>query len=151
MSTPDREIRVARTEDDVRRCFAAFHELRPHVKSANEFVERWRAQAVEGYEIAYVARGNEVPAAAGYRVMHTMAWGKVLYIDDLVAVQASQRTGLGSLLLRYLQEEARRRACDAVHLDTGYHRHLAHRAYLRNGFQFDCHHMAWPSDAGTKD
>jgi hypothetical protein len=33
-----------------------------------------------------------------------------------------------------------------VHLDTGYHRHLAHRAYLKNGFQIDCHHMAWRPD-----
>jgi hypothetical protein len=32
----------------------------------------------------------------------------------------------------------------AAYLDTGYQRHLAHRAYLGNGFHIDCHHMAWP-------
>jgi hypothetical protein len=30
-----------------------------------------------------------------------------------------------------------------VHLDTGYHRQAAHKAYLRNGFELNCHHLAW--------
>lgn len=138
-----REIRIARDEHEVRRCWPAFQELRPHLQSEQELVRRWRVQVQEGYQIAYVAEGDRVPAAAGYRLMSTMAWGRILYLDDLVAVAASHRTGLGTLLLEYLQDEARRLGCDALHLDTGYHRHLAHRAYLRNGFQIDCLHLAW--------
>jgi GNAT superfamily N-acetyltransferase len=84
-----------------------------------------------------------VSAVAGYRFLHTSAWGHILYIDDLVAIAERQGTGLGTVLLQYLQEEARRSGCAAVHLDTGYQRHLAHKAYLRNGFHFDCHHLAW--------
>lgn len=138
-----REVRLARDEAEVRRCFKAFKELRPHLKSEEEFVERWRAQTGEGYRLVYIQDGDAVPAAAGYRFLRTMAWGHILYIDDLVAVASRHRTGLGSAILQHLQEEARRLGCDAVHLDTGYQRHLAHRAYLRNGFRLDCHHMAW--------
>lgn len=138
-----REIRVAQSEAEVRRCWPAFHELRPHLKSEEEFVERWRAQVREGYQIGYVEETDVVPAAAGYRFLHTMAWGHILYIDDLVALETFRGKGLGTLLLRHLQSEARRLGCDAVHLDTGYQRHLAHLAYLRNGFRIDCHHMAW--------
>jgi GNAT superfamily N-acetyltransferase len=123
-----RDIRVARDEEEVRDCWPAFRELRPHLQSEEEFVERWRKQIGEGYQIVYVSEGDTVPAAAGYRLMHSMAWGRVLYIDDLVAVELSHGTGLGTLLLKHLQAEARRLGCDAVHLDTGYHRHLAHRA-----------------------
>lgn len=141
--TTDREVRTARDEADVRRCFAPFKELRPHLRSPDELVERWRIQTREGYEIVYIAIEDEVVAAAGYRFLHTLAWGHVLYIDDLIALTAHHRSGLGSTLLRHLQEEARHVSCDAVHLDTGHHRHLAHRAYLRNGFRIDCHHMAW--------
>jgi GNAT superfamily N-acetyltransferase len=140
------EIRLAREEHEVRRCWPAFKELRPHLASPDEFVERWRAQIGEGYRIAYVAEGDVVVAAAGYRFLHTMAWGHILYVDDLVALASAHRTGLGTALLTYLQHEARRLGCDAVHLDTGYQRHLAHRAYLRNGFRLDCHHMAWRVD-----
>jgi GNAT superfamily N-acetyltransferase len=78
-----------------------------------------------------------------------MAWGHVLYIDDLVALEAFHGAGLGTLLLQHLQAEARRAGCASVQLDTGYQRRLAHRAYLRNGFHLDCHHMAWP--VGQRD
>jgi GNAT superfamily N-acetyltransferase len=86
-------------------------------------VERWRKQVEEGYQIIYVKDGDKVVAAAGYRFLNTMAWGHILYIDDLVALQTSQRTDLGTLLLRHLQNEARERGCEAVHVDTGYQRH----------------------------
>jgi GNAT superfamily N-acetyltransferase len=146
--TKTRDIHVARIEADVRQCWRAFHELRPHLQSDDEFIERWRKQVDEGYQIIYTKEDDEVVAAAGYRFLNTMAWGKILYIDDLVALQSSRRTGLGTLLLQYLQNEARQSGCNAVHLDTGYQRHLAHRAYLRNGFHIDCHHMAWCVDRG---
>jgi GNAT superfamily N-acetyltransferase len=144
--TRARDIYTARIEADVRQCWLAFHELRPHLQSEDEFVERWRKQAEEGYQIIYAKEGDKVVAAAGYRFLNTLAWGHILYIDDLVALQTSHRMGLGTLLLQHLQNEARERCCDAVHLDTGYQRHLAHRSYLRNGFHMDCHHMAWSVD-----
>lgn len=140
------EVQVAAGEEDVRRCWPAFRELRPHLPTEDAFVDRWRRQAPEGYTIAFIAQGGGVPAAIGYRLMHTMAWGRILYVDDLVAVEAAHGAGLGHALLVHAQSEARRLGCDAVHLDTGYQRHRAHRTYLRNGFRFDCHHLAWPVD-----
>jgi GNAT superfamily N-acetyltransferase len=137
------DVRIAREESEVRRCWKAYKELRPHLHSEDELVERWRVQTREGFQIVYIPEGDTVPAAAGYRFLNTLAWGYILYIDDLVAIAARHRTGLGTTLLQYLQEEARRVGCDAVHLDIGYLRHLAHLAYLRNGFRFDCHHLSW--------
>jgi len=106
-------------------------------------VERWRQQTREGFQIAYLTEGESVVAIAGYRFLNTLAWGHILYVDDLVVLAAHHKTGRGTMVLRYLQEKARQQGCDEVHLDTGYQRHLAHRAYLRNGFHFDCHHLAW--------
>lgn len=137
------DVRIAREEGDVRRCWKAYKELRPHLSSEDELVERWRIQAREGFQIVYIPEKDTVLAAAGYRFLNTLAWGHILYIDDLVVIAAYHKTGLGTTLLKYLQGEARRQGCDAVHLDTGYLRHLAHLAYLRNGFRFDCHHLAW--------
>lgn len=141
-----RVIHVTNDEEDLRQCWPVFRELRPHLQSEDEFIERWCAQCGEGYEIAFVKEGSRVVAAAGYRFLHTLAWGHILYLDDLVAAQTSYRTGLGTLLLRYVQNKARERGCNAVHMDTGYQRHLAHRAYVRNGFQMHCHHMVWRVD-----
>ena len=137
------KINLAKDEREVRQCWPVFRELRPHIESEDEFVRRWHRQSGEGYQIAYVRGEDGVVAAAGYRFLTTMAWGHILYIDDLVATELSQGKGLGTLLLRFLQKAARDRGCAAVHLDTGYQRHRAHRAYLRNGFLMHCHHMSW--------
>jgi GNAT superfamily N-acetyltransferase len=145
-----REIHTAKDEAAVRECFMVFQDLRPHLRTEDEFVERWRNQIDEGYEILYIKDEDKdkVVAAAGYRFLHTMAWGHILYIDDLVAAPSARGSGFGTTLLRRLQETAKDRGCDAVHLDTGYQRHLAHRAYLHNGFHLHCHHMAWAVNGG---
>jgi GNAT superfamily N-acetyltransferase len=139
-------VRAAEREDEVRACWPAFKELRPHIASEAEFLARWRAQTPEGYRIVFVADGAEVAAAAGYRPMTTLAWGRILYVDDLVAREPHRGKGFGTAILKFIQDEARRGGLDAVHLDTGYQRHLAHRSYLRNGFRLDCHHMAWAAN-----
>jgi GNAT superfamily N-acetyltransferase len=138
------KIQAAIDEKDVRRCWEPYKELRPHLRSCEELVERWRVQSREGFQIIYIAEGEIAVAVAGYRFLNTLAWGRILYIDDLVALASRHKTGLGMALLKHLREEAKRKGCDAVHLDTGYHRHLAHLAYVRNGFRFDCHHLACP-------
>ena len=143
-SKAQRNIQLAETEAEVRRCWPAFRELRPHLHSEDELVARWREQLAEGYRIIYASEKEEVAAAAGYRFLSTLAWGHILYIDDLVALPGFRGAGLGTLLLQHLQSAARQAGCAGVHLDTGYQRHLAHRSYLRNGFHLHCHHMTWP-------
>lgn len=123
------------------RCFGVFTHLRPHLSEAR-FVEQVRAQAAEGYAIAYIKAGDEVVAASGYRVATFLAWGKALYIDDLITRPERKRAGLGGALLDWLLEEAKLLGCDAVHLDTGHQRHDAHRLYLNKGFVLSSHHMS---------
>lgn len=135
-------VNEASNDEDIRRCWPVFHELRPHLGEA-EFIRRWQTQRAEGYRIVFIESGGAVVAAAGFRVMNTMAWGKILYLDDLIALHTQHGRGWGSALLVWLQEQARAWHCDAVHLDTGYQRHAAHKAYLRNGFELNCHHLAW--------
>ena len=105
------DVRTAREESEVRRCWKAYKELRPHLRSEEELVERWRVQTREGFQIVYIPDGDTVLAAAGYRILNTLAWGHILYIDDLVAIAARHKTGLGTILLQFLQEEARRLGC----------------------------------------
>jgi GNAT superfamily N-acetyltransferase len=137
------DVTVATSEDDVRACWAAFARLRPHLSSADELVERWHSQSGEGYRIASVAGGA---GAIGYRLLTTLAWGRMVYVDDLVVAEAAEGGGLAVALLDFVKAEARRLGCAAVHLDSGYQRKRAHALYLRNGFVLDCHHFAWAVD-----
>lgn len=135
-------IRTATTEADARRCYPTIAELRPHLDETT-FVDRWREQREAGYELVFIDTDGIVGAVAGFRVMTTMAWGKILYLDDLIALPEHRGRGLGTALLRHLQAETVTRGCAEMHLDTGYARHEAHRSYLRNGFSLNCHHLSW--------
>lgn len=123
------------------RAFVVFTHLRPHLGLAT-FVRRVRAEAEEGYRIVYVEQAGEIASAAGYRIATFLAWGRVLYIDDLITHPNRKRLGGGGALLDWLLAEAQRLGCDEVHLDTGYARHDAHRLYLNKGFKMTSHHMS---------
>jgi GNAT superfamily N-acetyltransferase len=141
----DVEILHAQEEDAVRQCWNVFKELRPHL-TETEFVRRWRRQNAEGYRLVYLKSEMVVVAAAGFRILNTMAWGKIIYLDDLVALASHHGRGWGSRLLQWLQETARQNECSGIHLDTGFQRFAAHKAYLRNGFRLNCHHLAWNAE-----
>lgn len=121
--------------------FEIFRVLRPHL-SKQQFLDQVRAQAAEGYRIVCFEQNGEVVAVAGYRVATFLAWGRVLYIDDLVTQPNRTRSGAGGALLDWLLEEGRRLGCEAAHLDTGYQRHDAHRLYLKKGFTLSSHHLS---------
>jgi GNAT superfamily N-acetyltransferase len=123
------------------RCFRVLSFLRPYL-TEELFLERLRLQSREAYRIAYIAAEGQISAAAGYRVAHFLAWGKVLYIDDLVTHPDQKNKGMGGALLDWLLEQAKAQGCDEVHLDTGFQRHDAHRLYLNKGFKLACHHLS---------
>lgn len=122
-------------------CFRVFSCLRPHLDEG-AFMLQVSKQQAEGYNIAYIEKDGEIVAASGYRVTHFLAWGKVLYIDDLVTHPEEIRQGFGGRILSWLIEQARCLGCDEVHLDTGHQRHEAHRLYLNHGFRLASHHMS---------
>lgn len=135
------EIRLAQTDDEVQRCYPVMAELRPHVAPA-EFGPRVKRQAeIAGYKLAYLADG-EVKAVAGFRLSECLAWGKFLYVDDLVAKSDERSKGYGGALLDWLIAYARAEQCEQFHLDSGVQRFAAHRFYLTKRMIIDCHHFA---------
>lgn len=122
-------------------CFPAFLALRPHL-SEDAFIAQVRRQQSQGYRIVAVRAGAQVPSAAGYRLAEFLAWGKVLYIDDLTTLESARGQGHGSALLDWLIGHAREQGCAAIHLDSGHQRHAAHRLYLNKGFVLSSHHLA---------
>jgi GNAT superfamily N-acetyltransferase len=86
----------------------------------------------------------------GFRIGHSLAWGRFLYIDDLVTLPRARRQGHATSLLAWASDEAARLDCDQIHLDSGTARHEAHRLYLQRGFRITGLHFAQPphGDAG---
>ena len=141
-------VTLAESDDDVRSCHAVMRQLRPHL-DAEQLVERVRGQRAEGYRLALLRDGDALVAVAGYRLGNNLAWGRFLYVDDLVTDSARRSQGSGQHLLRWLIEAARAAGCDELHLDSGVQRFGAHRFYLRSGMDITSHHFCVRLDNGS--
>ena len=130
------------TEPEISACFPALHELRPHLAQADFIAQVQRQMRNHGYTLVYLTEAGQVVAAAGYRIAEYLAWGRILYIDDLICRSAFRNRGYGGALLDRLLEKARALGCQQIHLDSGVHRHDAHRLYLSQKFQISSHHFA---------
>lgn len=133
-------IALARTDDEVNACFAVMRELRPHVPAA-DFVPRVRSMAREGYELVYVEEDGQIRAVAGFRIMHLLCCGRILYVDDLVTRESDRSKGWGRALLEWLKGRAREAGCAELHLDSGVQRTDAHRFYRDNALEVSSYHF----------
>ena len=135
------EIFIADADAEIESCFPVFKALRPHLESSM-FLPQVRRQQKESYQVLALRHEGMVKSVAGFRFAEFLAWGRVLYIDDLSTLPGNTSRGFAGSLLDWLIDHARSHQCRGVHLDTGYTRHAAHRLYLRKGLQLNCHHLA---------
>lgn len=132
---------------DTALAFAALHALRPHLTGPDELAERVDgAQRAQGYRLAGSFDEGEASAAAvaGFRVEDTLAFGRILYIDDLATRPDARRRGHARALLDWCLAEAKRTDCAQLHLDSGVgsDRQDAHRLYFNAGMRITSYHFA---------
>jgi GNAT superfamily N-acetyltransferase len=66
-------------------------------------------QQSEGYRLIYAAESKRVVAAAGYRFLEFLAWGQVLYVDDLITLPDKRGAGHGGALMDWLIAHGRKK------------------------------------------
>lgn len=125
-------IRIATTDAEIAECYPVMRELRSHV-AEDEFLSRVQSQESAGYRLVFVQVPEGVVAVAGFRLGENLAWGRYLYVDDLVTLAAHRSKGYGAALLSWLKEHAAKEGCLQLHLDSGIQRSDAHRFYEREG------------------
>jgi GNAT superfamily N-acetyltransferase len=134
------QIILAKTDEEINACYPVMAELRPHV-AREDFLSRVRRQMdIADYRLA-CAIDEEVKAVAGFRISENLAWGKFLYVDDLVSKSDDRSKGYGGALFDWLVEHARENSCDEFHLDSGVQRFRAHRFYLIKRMEIHAHHF----------
>ncbi len=126
------KIGQAGTDREIAACYPVMRELRPHVPE-NEFVSRVRRQEKSGYRLVAAEAEKEIVAVAGFRIGESLAWGRFLYVDDLVTSKKHRSKGYGAKLLLWLREYAVSENCKQLHLDSGLQREDTHRFYEREG------------------
>lgn len=90
-------VQIARTDAEIEQCYRVMVQLRPHF-AMKQFVEQVRRQELQGYRLAFIATDSTVRAVAGFRMGESLAWGRYLYIDDLVTDESDRSRGLGGAL-----------------------------------------------------
>lgn len=132
---------LAKSDDEIIRCFDVMAELRPHLDRAS-FLGTVRHMEKEGFQLAFIEDQGRVVAVSGFRIYTNLSMGKNLYIDDLVTSADSRSKGYGERLLRWLRERAFEAGCNVLHLDSGTHRGRAHKFYFRHGFEIASYHFS---------
>lgn len=126
------KIHIADTDKGIADCYSVMSELRPHIPES-EFVFLVLSQMQNGYRLAVGEDDGHIVAVAGFRIGENLAWGRFLYVDDLVTSEKFRPQGYGSELLSWLRNQAKNEGCHQLHLDSGTQRESAHRFYEREG------------------
>ena len=129
------------------RAAGALLELRPDYGDAAVLAARIDdVQRAQGYRLlgSFEPGEGDASAAAGFRVIEMLAFGRGLYVDDLVPLPRERGRGHADALLAWLDEEADRLRCDSLHLDSGVgpERADAYRFYFRHGLRITSFHFA---------
>ena len=139
-------IALATTGNDIARCFPVMAELRTHL-NAEQFIQQVKRQQQEGYQLAFLEDAGEIRSLAGFRFMEMLAFGKLMYVDDLVTADKDRSKKYGGKLFDWLVAHAKANGCAQLQLDSGVHRFSAHRFYLTKRMEISSHHFALKLDS----
>jgi GNAT superfamily N-acetyltransferase len=140
---PSSIIKLATSIVEIEQCFPVMSQLRPHL-IADSFAQQVQEQMQTGYHLAYVYddQDDQVAGVAGFNIGNNLAWGKYLYVADLVVNEGKRSQGYGEMLFTWLIKYAQDRNCQQLHLDSGVQRFAAHRFYLRHKMRISSHHFS---------
>ncbi|RYE27344.1 MAG: GNAT family N-acetyltransferase, partial [Sphingobacteriaceae bacterium] len=126
----------AETLADVEFCKDAILEFRKNLDPDTVVNQVFQMISNEGFELVFIPDPSSTKAAAfiGYRSLNLLRTGKIIYVDDLFTFPECRGYGYAGTLLNYVAKLAADRGTNAVHLDSGYDLHTAHRLYLNQGY-----------------
>ena len=134
-------IKEATTDAEVLATFPVMSQLRLHLEE-EEYLEVVRRLQRSGYRLAFADEEGEVRCVAGFRVTEFLAYGKFLYVDDLVTAEDARSEGHGKRMFDWLIGVAREEGCSTLQLDSGVQRHEAHRFYMREEMSIFAYHFS---------
>ncbi|GAA4312031.1 GNAT family N-acetyltransferase [Mucilaginibacter gynuensis] len=138
------QYRRVQTKADIEFCKEAILAFRTNLNADTVVNEVFEMISKEGFELIYISSDDNKKAIAftGYRVIRMLRTGPIIYIDDLYTLPEVRGKGYAGALLDHVAEQATKNGINAIHLDSGYALHTAHRLYLNKGYVLACNHFA---------
>ena len=134
-------IELAATDADIASTFDVMVQLRTHLTRDRYVPLIQQMVRQSSYRLVSLKEGSEVAAVAGFRVTESLAWGRFIYVDDLISDDSARSRGYGKALLDWIAQYGKANGCTQLHLDSGVQRHGAHRFYLRERMDITCYHF----------
>ena len=145
-SNPERRdranVRLISQQDDILECRDILSQLVSEPLREHEFLEQVLVQIREGYFLATLKADDKIVTVAGFRMMETLSWGKIMFLDDLVTDKPFRSRGFGGEMMEWLLDYAKKNSCTEIHLDSGVQRCNAHRFYERFKMVKICYHFS---------
>jgi GNAT superfamily N-acetyltransferase len=131
-------VEEARTDAEIASTYDVMVQLRPSLERASYVALVRGLMASDGFRLASLVDQGEVRAVAGYRIMHMLYCGRLLYVDDFVTDARVRSRGYGARLLDWLKATGRAQGCVELQLISRVVREQAHRFYFREGLGIEC-------------
>ena len=90
------EVKLADSNSNIQGIAAVLQQLRTQFPVAY-IKTQIREQMEDGYNIAYIEENGEIVCVGGFVIGQKLAWGKYLYIDDLITNENARSKSAGSL------------------------------------------------------
>lgn len=103
-------------ESEAAECFSVVSELRTQLDKV-EFLNRVSLQYEMGYYLA-AAFDPDIVGVIGMRPVRTLARGWHLHIDDLVVTKSKRMASIGSALIQFSEDQARKSEMESIFLDS---------------------------------
>lgn len=138
------QVNIASSDKDIEKICSVLLQLRPQYSMETLTQQIQEQRRSQNYQLAYVEQDNQVLCVAGFVMTLKLAWGKCIYIDDLVTDEQHRSTGAGQVLMAWFKSYAANNDCKEIHLDSGVglNRAAAHKFYLQQGFVIASHHFS---------
>lgn len=138
------ETLVAKTREEITFCKDIIFAFRPQLDEATYLDLTMYMITDESFKLVYIPNDDNSKGAAfiGYRKMHMLRTGWIIYVDDLYTDPAYRGRGYAGKLLDFVAQEASEANINSIHLDSGYSLYDAHRLYLNKGYVLASNHFA---------
>jgi GNAT superfamily N-acetyltransferase len=135
------QIKIAKTKDAIRNCYAVMSELRPQLSLEEFTLQVKRQMENSNFQLVYL-KDSEIKAVGGIRFAEWLSGGKALEIEDLVTKSDERSKNFGGKLFDWIVEYAKRENCAQIKLVSHVKSFGAHKFYLNKGMIIEAHYFS---------
>ncbi|HIF6193373.1 TPA: GNAT family N-acetyltransferase [Vibrio parahaemolyticus] len=123
------EVQFLEKNSDYESVLAVLLQLRPNY-NLDTLSAQIEKQQSNGYQVIYVKSSEGVLAAAGFSVGEKLAWGKHIYIEDLVTNALFRSRGIGQFIIDWFRTYALESGCEQILICSSQTGHFIKRHFV---------------------